>query len=345
MLAEMKFFLRKLVLYLVPLPLFCGDIAVLVDVSGTMKQYGAWQNAAISLVESTLDGKSVPTEDWQTSGPQVGLSQFRLGTGERLYVMKFGSIVSPKFPFFEPAERLDSAKQLRDHFPLNGSAYTQVRTNTSLARAVGTLLSAGAGTEARLIVISDFLVDSNLDSAEISFVNDVETGAKIEEPVILSWRENPKVQIKMMNVTLKPKGPPQGDQAEEAVAIRLIPLRILDNPKRAQFQWAVDSKLAPKRFEVVVRDAGTHKEEWRQSAMVGSAVWSDPKPGRKSWQVSAVMENDQVATSQAAIAEIPGSSGGAIVLLLLAILGAGYGIYRFADRRKTTPVPLNREES
>jgi hypothetical protein len=332
----MKSFFQQFVFLILPLTAVCGDIAVLVDVSGTMKRYGNWQPSAVALLEATLEGRDPPMQDWQSSGGLAGFSQFRLQPGERLHLVRFGSVQSAAFPFFEQPQVLDRAGLLRGAFPVDGSAYTQARTNKPLAQAVGATLSA-SGNEARLIIISDFLVDSDLEPSQLEFVNNFESRANLQAPMILSWRTEPRVQIKMMQVTLagaSQPGPPVPPSTK--ASIRLMPMRILDgSPKRAQFQWRVESDVKPRSYEVILRDTASRAVEWNPKNIMGtSAVWSDPKSGRKSWQVRAVMEDGQEVISSPAPAEIPGSKLAPILFTLLALAAAGGGAYYYAGRQR-----------
>lgn len=320
---------------LASLPAFSGPVAVLVDVSGTMKGYGNWQGDACALVETILGGKPELPEAWRVTGSASSAAGFKLEPGARIHLVLFGSAQSNTFPFFQTVEALPELGRLRERFPLSPGAYTQARTNKTLAQAVGARLAADPGGEARVIVISDFLVDSDLSAGQLEFANQFESQAQVESPAIFSWAKEPRVQVKLLRFRLSAAAAPQAAPAAAAAApaVRLLGVRLIDsNPRRAQFSWRVEGGAAPESCRLVVRDLETRRTVWSASHVLGnSAAWINPTPGRRTWQVVATHRDGSETSSPAVAFSVPSRGPSPLLWVALAV-GVIAALYYFSSR-------------
>ena len=323
------------------IPFFCStllssDISVLIDVSGTMRNYGPWQADANKLIESLLIGGQPDMNVWKVSGELNKGAEFRLQSGQNVHLLRFGQIRSPEFPFFLPPRTISDLSAFRAEFPNDPSLYTEARTNKALAQAVGTKLAEAGGIQTRLIVISDFLVDSNLNAAQLDFVNSLESRTKSEPPLIFSWKSNANVQVKLIRVSVLGEVGTTPDPGAD-ISIRLLAARVLEgSPRRVQFQWRMEGEAQPRYFDLTVRDS-SRKVDWISRNLIGSsAVWNGANSGKKTWQVRAVLEDGREIMSPARPFEIPGPGIAPILLTLAGLAALGGGIYYFAGRRRNS---------
>ncbi len=326
-----------------------GDLALLIDVSGTMRQYGTWQGATENLVEAVLAGKSPDSEVWALTGDPRSLSAFRMQPGERIHLIRFGSIRQTAFPFFATPQTVNEVSGLAAIFPTEPLVYSESKTNKPLAIAVGSRVSSIGGT-GRLIAVSDFMVDSNLMPAQQDYVNEFEAATRMESPVIFSWKQNSHVQVKLIHVAITTTTATTSTSAStdakstNGITLRLQSPTILKSPDRVQFRWVRQGGTTPRSYELTVRDAPSRKIEWQQRGLLSSsAVWNEPKSGKKLWQVKAVMDDGSEIMSTVVPLEIPGSSIGAIFMALLLLGAAGGTAYYLAGRR--TRKGLSRSEN
>jgi len=119
---------------------------------------------------------------------------------------------------------LKSPSELGSAFPSDTSAYSDGKTNKPLAIAVAVAEAAKHSGMARLIVISDFLVDADLSPSQQEFENDIESKSAVDTPLILVWKQNPRVQVKLMRFRLLKTS--SVSQKDEAVRIQLLPFTL-----------------------------------------------------------------------------------------------------------------------
>jgi hypothetical protein len=325
----------SVVRFLAPLILFSGilpaaDVAILVDVSGTMASYGAWQEDASALLDAVVNGRQPSLQQWRSAGDLKALPSF--ADAGSLHFVRFGSTQSASFPFFGEPQKLNAAS-LAAAFPKSRADYQQPRTNKPLAVAVGAnLASGGAAGTARVIVISDFLVDSDLTNDQQTYVNDFESRAQVETPLILSWARDNHVQIKFLRIGIAGVAP--DDKEPASASVQLLAARVLEDPRRVQFAWKVNGAAA-RHYSLQVRDAATRNLVFaRNNVLSNSVLYPNPKAGRFHWQVTATLENGALVASPAAIVQVPGSGPWAWIGLLGALGAVGYGAWYYSKRKR-----------
>jgi hypothetical protein len=313
--------LRLIVLLLFAIALRAGDVALLVDVSGTMHNYGSWQPDAFALVKKLLEGdvSSAAISQWEQVGDGSIVSDFALGTGE-LHLLPFGSIQGDSFPYFSGTQKIPLS-DLRSSFPLSADLFRQSKTNKSLAQAVGTQLAGSSGT-AHLIVISDFLIDANLTDAEREFVNHSETAAHPDAPVIYSWRPDKRVQIKLIRTHIPSPSAESGVQPPQDGSIRLLGATVLSRGQGVQFRWSLSSSVPRKYYQFLVRDPKSNRIVFTRDRVLGeSLTYADPPRGFLKWQVVVTLENGSILTSPIGVVKVPGADSLQIVLVGLVVCG------------------------
>jgi hypothetical protein len=321
------------------LGLASADIGLVVDVSGTMARYGNWQADVVRTAESVLRGDSVPELGNFESTPNPGLlAAFNGNQNENLVLVPFGTIQSDRFPYFGPIQtaRPNEVSRL---FPMDRALYTAIRTNKSLAVAVAAKLAGFAHGEARLVVISDFLIDAELTDSQRDFVNDFESRTRQETPVILSWRADKRVQMKFIRIHATDPAAGSPPRASSAT-IQLVSSRLVDNPKRLQFQWR--SVGGPfESYRLVVRDA-SHREVFARSSLIGNtASFPNPPTGKLTWIVSGYGADGSPVVSPTGTVVV--ESGIGLVLAILLIIGLGIGGLWWKVSQSRRPVRDARE--
>jgi hypothetical protein len=301
--------------------LHAADVALLIDVSGSMRGYGGWQPDAVTLVHGVLEGDtSTASHRWTQLGDPARLTVFTLKEGT-LQIVRFGSTQSALYPFFEeirgiPPSGLDAA------FPTSPEIYRQARTNRSLAQAVGARLVRSAGA-ARMIIVSDFLIDADLTDAQQRFVNEFEAGSETETPLIYTWRDNQHVQVKLVNVRMTSTSP--GSDVNPPIGsigdIQLLGATV-NRSGPLQFSWRLASVIPARYYQVVVRDSSNQIVFTRSRVLSESLAYPQPRTGRLTWRVTATLENDVQIASPAGIVDVPGTGAGQILMLVVAIAGA-----------------------
>jgi hypothetical protein len=312
------------------------DIAVLIDVSGTMRIYGAWQSDARHLTESILLGR--PTNGgWSREGDESGMADFRLDAGDRVRILRFGSIRTQEFPYFEPARTISDPGQLETDFPTEAATYRELRTNKPLAIAVGARLASEGEHVARLIVISDFLVDSNITGSQQRFINEFEAHAKIESPLIYSWQRDSHVQVKLLRVQLNSAPGPLG---EGPCSVQIKSAKVMDSPRRLALSWALAGCEGDVTYSVSIREQQSNKTILTRKLLAASLLVPNPPTGKFVWRVTASLASGQTAASGWIPVEVPGGLSVGALLLGLAVAGTAAVFWQYSKKRK----PRSEEE-
>jgi len=322
------------ILVIVALPAAGGNISVLVDVSGTMGHYGAWQGDARDLVVKTLTGRNDSFEGWEHVGDLGVASEFALHAGDQVHVLGFGSTQQSAFPFFTDHRVVPFSASMDLPIPLDRSAYNQARTNKSLAQSVGATLATGEDGTARVIIISDFLIDSSLTTDQQNFVNSFEAKANIESPLILSWHRDQHVQVKFLRIKIATtSSPPPPDKLE----VRLGGAQLLDSPKRLLLRWSAIGTPQPETFSLAIQESGSGRIVFSRQGLYGtSLVVTSLRPGKYVWRVVADLPGDTHIASPQGIVDVPGSGGSGVVIFIIFLASAAFGLWRFLNRRKLT---------
>lgn len=334
-------------LVLVP-PITASDVAVVVDVSGSMASYGNWQPDALSLVEAILSGNSTSGLNYDHTDPIDAISDFKLGSGDSIQLLKFGSAQRNAFPFFE-TKRLEALSELRSQFPMSKGEFRDPHTNKDLAIAVGSRLAGNAPDH--LVMISDFLIDSSVDPAQQRFVTEFQASSKIETPVIFTWKQDRRVQVKLIATSVKETNgngaapPPQAPTA----SVHILESRVSADSNRIYFRWQVQPSVPVHSFRLLLRDAKTGRVAKEQGplAAVYSTMIEAPHSGEYSAIVTADFDDGSQIQSRPVVVTIKGRNGGAVaVVLILAAVGAGVWYASVRGQRRATERrgPVTEEE-
>ena len=323
---------------------YASDVAVVVDVSGTMGRYGKWQPEALDLIEALTTGASSGSVKFNSTGDAQTASQFKLAPGEGITLLKFGSIQSDAYPFFAAAQKVASASELRGIFPNVAGAFKEKQTNKELAFAVGARLAGNSPS--RMIVISDFLSDSDVSQQQQQYINQFQSQSKLETPIIYTWLTDSRVLVKLMIATSKdashPPVPPEDDKPKTSDhQVQILEARALDgSPARHQFRWRVTPTGQVKAYRLTLRDAKTRRVVIEQPGLATPAVAiATPAPGDYLAQITADLEDGSQAVSRPYPLKVEGSYGGVIlaVIGLAALIAALWFFMRRANQRKADP--------
>ena len=296
------------------LPVAAADIAVLVDVSGTMGHYGLWQPEAATLIHSILDGEFRHAA-WDREGKATEPLDFKLSPGAKIHLVRFGSIHSESSPYFRSPLTLTSPEELHKVFPQNPIEYSEAKTNKSLAQAVGGALAEDGEGAIRLIVVSDFLVDAELNSEQRQFVNSFESRVQTDPPVIYSWRTNPRVQVRLMSFKSMRRGPVAPSDVSPSASVRLSSARLYESPKRVSFTWSIVPDTPEVLYDIAVQNKRSGVVSFSRSGVLAlSAIWPNPDSGDYVWKVTARLSDGTRLSSTAAPLSIPGASVGPVLL-------------------------------
>jgi hypothetical protein len=324
------------------MPSNAKDVSLLVDVSGSMSQYGPWQDDALSLVKDILRGKRDASQSaWRLIGNHESVADFSISSGDGLHLVLFGSISLSAFPYFRTFD-LNGTADLQGAFPQSERLYREARTNKPLAIAVGARLAAPKGGMAQLIVVSDFLNDSLLNKSEWDFVNKFEAQAEQSSPVTFSWSQNPNVQVKLMKVTLAQNSTLElgNGQTPPPPApggfIQLFTPQFLPGGQRAmQFRWRLSdsAKLLDYMIEVVDQRTGRLIIH-RAGLITATFIWAHPPSGAYGWRVIATREDQSEITSPLLSFKVTrtATNGGAVLAFLL-LLGVAAVVWFIVHRR------------
>jgi hypothetical protein len=324
-------------------PLHGKDIAVLIDVSGTMGHYGSWQLDARQLTSSILAGEP-KTEGWISEGSESTTVDFHLESGDRIHLLRFGSIRNPEFPFFSPAHTLNALNAFQAEFPDDLKWYNEPRTNKPLAVAVGARLTSGVEGIARLIVISDFLVDSEMSATQQRVVNQFESRAKIESPLIYTWNRNPRVQIKLLRISALPSSAQTPDLIVER-HLRITGAKLLDSPRRVLLTWVLLGEDTEASYSVTIRDPKSGRTILTRSVITNSLLWSNPASGKYVWQVTADLPDKHTLSSSVTPLDIPGDSPLGLITIFLLIVASAVGLRLYTKHRSPAPEKQHEEKA
>jgi hypothetical protein len=325
------------------------QVFVVIDVSKSMRHYGPWQAEAAHLVETILQGRTEGFEKWALTGDQKSLNDFSTQGENKIAVLRFGSVHSAAFPFFAPPVSIDDPSKLASQFPFDAEAFGDGKTNRPLAQAVAIKLSDSGPGEVRLIVVSDFLIDSDLSAEEIAFVNDVEAHTSVETPVIFSLLANKQLQIKLMKVRLVERAstPPEG-----STAIILATPELRERPRAVLFRWRVSGPFHMERFSLFVKSGNTNVFG-PQNLVGNSALFESPPSGRLLWYVSGTTDSGVELRSNTASLTVPEDLT-YLWLVLILLIGSGAGLlwkYRHNlwmkegdDKQRKSDKPVREEE-
>lgn len=330
-----------------------AEVSVLVDVSGTMGHYGRWQPDAVSLIQSILEGRSPATANFEVTGNQAAVTQFKVENGTLIELLRFGSIKSNEFPFFAQPQTVNDPADLAGVFPLNQPDYTQARTNKDLAEAVGAQLAASS--PARLIVISDFLVDADMDQNEQEFVDRFQSANQIETPVIFKWRPDSRVMVKLIlarpSTATAPVEAPQSSaaQAAPAVTISVRDAHALPNSDVLFFRWhAAGNTSGVQSYSVRLRHPHTHRVEKEIAGIsptASSARVKAPHGGKYLASVTAVLTDGSTVESGAVPVSTAKNNSGIVIAVILLIAITGVWLYMRRMKTRSHRRLTNEEES
>jgi hypothetical protein len=153
--------------------------------------------------------------------------------------------------------------------------------------------------------------------------------------LIFSWKRNSHVQVKLMRIRMTQELASSGVGATPAAVVQLIGARVLESPRRVQFNWRMSGGVKAMHFDLQVRDASTRKLVFsRNNVLGGSILYPDPKAGKYHWQVKATLTNGSEVLSPAAALQIPGSGPWGLLALLAAIAGVGGAAWYYKKRER-----------
>jgi hypothetical protein len=316
-------------------PMPAADVAVVVDVSGTMGRYGPWQSDALALTQAVLSGESFDKSRFVSTGSPQAVFEFKLNPGEAIHVLRFGSIQTSGFPFFNPPDKTTVA-QLPLVFPRQAKDFAQTRTNKELAIAVAGRL---IGSPARMIVISDFLVDADANQQQQQFINDFQAQNGVQTPLIFNWLTDKRVMIRMMVASTSPLVTPlPSPQSNEAPSVspqhqvQILEARQAEgSPSQVQIRWRLVPTGTAKSYRISVRDARTRKIVRDQAGLVlPSATVQLQGPGDYLVMVTAEFENGSQAVSRSFPVKVEGS--GNLILVLLGLVAVRFAAWLVVHR-------------
>ncbi len=309
---------------------------MLIDVSGTMGNYGPWQSPVRALVAGILGGQ-IDGSDWTLDGDANTAVDFRLEDGDRVHLFRFGSIQTDGYPYFAPALVLQR-NEFSTHFPLSREQFREARTNKPLALAVGAQSVMHAG-KARLIVVSDFLVDSDLSADQRSFSNQFESKTSSEPPVIYSWRTNPRVQVKLLRFSglegSDRAGSPVGPQVAEMPRLSIVGTQFFDSPNRlVVMRWKLTGDATDVTYSVSVSDPGKGVAVFVRKGLPSQTVaWPAPPSGQFAWRVTASLRDGTSISSSTVPLMIPGASFVPIMLGVGGLLALSLAVWKYFNTR------------
>jgi hypothetical protein len=298
-------------------------IVVAVDVSGSMGTYGAWQNDARSELKAILAGLPLDqnVNRWSISGSRASLRVYRVESGDQIVLLKFGDVSDQsEYPFFRGVEQPSDLAGLERDFPIDAGLFRESRTNKSLAESVAAKI---AGKDGLVVIVSDFLVDARLSDRQIKFINDSASGMSESTHAILSWTQNPRVQIRFVQYAQNAEGGAGTDQSEQEISVGTLRLNA---PKMAangalQLSWNYEGAGSPRSYDVEVINIADQKQLFARHGLLSrSVVFEDPPAGTLAWSVSATLDDGRAVRGRSTYT-IKGGLG--LVGLLLGLLALG----------------------
>jgi hypothetical protein len=306
------------------------NMVIVLDSSGTMKTYGHWQPDAKQAIQSVLTGSPLAQDAWQATGNLNVVNDFRLLQGQSLYFLPFGSIARHEWPFFSGLTKLNSPADVDGIFPEETKAFSQQRTNKSLAFAVAANALGTPDYSTDLIVISDFLIDADMTDAEIRYVNEFEAASTSSIPLILTWKRDPRLQIKLIRFKPATTPPYPPDDHLHGPVVHLVEASRSSKPDALRFHWRIDGHADVRNYNVYVRDEKGRTVFSPARLLSQNAIYPNPVSGKLSWFVIANLDDGtQLKSSVGTVVVPPSSSSGTIFLLLLVLAGAGFVGYQW----------------
>ena len=294
-----------------------SDVAVAVDVSGSMAKYGPWQPDAQRVIQNILERGSLGAEEdnWTSSGDLKAIRSFQAGSGERIQLIRFGSINHNLSTFF-PVQPLGSPAELNTTFPeLND--FKDAHTNKELATAVAVKLVGEPSKPARIISISDFLSDADLSKEQQEFVNVVMNGTEVENNLTLSWKKNPRVMVRLQRIVLPAAGQSQTSSSSER-RIELMSARLNQDSKSLLLAWkAIGEK--PTGYDVKVSSSDGTQQFYKIGLISNEAIDKDAPGGEITWTVVAHYGDGRIVTASRR-EQLP-ESGNLGVIIAIALIG------------------------
>lgn len=320
---------------------WAGDVAVLVDISGSLKNLPVQEGRQL-LNDLLIKGQIPPS--WEvvrankenatikslTAGPHQPLIQ----PGDRLLLMTFGSKRDEKFPYFRNPDLFkissldDVGRRLDQYYPLRPEV-KEAYTFYELALAVAAdLLKENGASRGNLIVLSDFQ-ESQPHERPLT-PEQADRAAKFrqsdnKEVLSIVHKERRLLQTRMYEVAnLSPppdpgKKPPTTPQQE----IKLLAPRGEIKGTKPNFQW---TGLPDAEYYILRCQGGKFviKERTRQAHF---QYQKDLPSGEYSWQVIAHLANDETVASAKGKFTVKSSGAWWLFVFLIGLGGVGAGIY------------------
>jgi hypothetical protein len=323
------------------------NAAIVLDVSGSMKNYGAWQIDAREALSSILTGQRLPNH-WQLTPRTTDLTSFASGPQGRVTFIRFGGVrATAEYPFFDGMRNSLTLSEFAEQFPTKASDYTQNRTNNALAESVAVRETSDTSGTARVIMISDFLADATPSEKQLAFINEIQSGYAKYTVATLSWEENPRVQIKLLKFVAV-SSPPGKEGTEELGSLHLSPARYDGHTQAVYLSWNYHGPTPAEKYGLKVVDARHGNLLFtKQNLAGGGATYPKVAPGPIRWSVTAYLPDGRTV-EQSATYNIPDAGGSPfawllLIIVLVALLGTGifllkkYGLPDFLKKLKSRP--------
>lgn len=315
------------------------NLVIVVDVSGSMRNYGAWQSDANTLVNQLLSGNS-PGLSWSFVGSKEKTSAFKVDSNDKIYLIPFGSVAKDaKYPFFERIQGPIELQNLDASFPKSGNEFRALRTNKPLAMAVAAKMGLESSQEALVIMISDFLVDADLSDEQIAFANEMEKSEVLYTIGTFSWLSNPHVQAKLLRFL-----PDSNSQSVQPIPtaehgkLRIASPQYDESRNILRIAWTYIGKPEPVKYGVNVRSIGVGTPVLnRENVAVTSIEIANPPAGQLRLTVTAFLA-DNTSIVQSQNIQIPQKRGDLSVFLIALFLIALVGFFLWAKRSGSLPL-------
>ena len=202
------------------------NVGVLVDVSGSMAAYGDWYADAKQQVSHLLVSGAIDSDNWELTNSSRSKEFHLVGPADHILFMRFGSVIDHRYPYFMKPSLLPNVTDqgiqelLENNFPDSRRDFHERKTNRPLAEAVAAkyLVTHFGEHPVYLLIISDFLVDADVNSEEEQLIQAFENTYGVNTPLILAWKKNQLVQLKVL--ALVPAKPPAPVSSGEAAKLK-----------------------------------------------------------------------------------------------------------------------------
>lgn len=335
-------------------PSWAEDVAILWDISKSVPNV-MYDERVHNGVKDLVLGKGLAS-GWDVTRPEpIDASVEGVLSGkrpmvrerDRILVVHFGSLKRESriknLPFsaweFIFQREPDIAVQVLQAFPLRA---TDSWTNKNLAEAAAARYFYDRGSPAWfLIMISDFDQDNkeHLTPIERQFVDTYEAQrfVSVTPPVVMRWKENPRVIVKLKRALLRGKVPDLPTLPGRLLEL-LSPANGAKVPadRRLVFSWRWNGEKSPRGYQMIVTRAEPPRGTVLSKASQVSSVTADKAllPGNYRWQVFALLEDGSIS-SQALPFSVEGGGGwGWIMVVLLVAAAVGALLYLNMRRQK-----------